>query len=146
MENVAKPIQKNGKKLTLIGNFIRSKRETLNLSQKALGQLLDPPVTTQFISNVERGVTPLPPAHVPTLAKALSVNPDEIMVVLEREYALRLSDRLGQERPVSGSSHMIVAHDDLRFLQAIYEAYRHSDGEKKQAFRTVCESVLGIRF
>ena len=49
------------KKPRLVGNFIRQKREALGLSQRALGQKFTPPVTTQFISNVERGVTPLSP-------------------------------------------------------------------------------------
>src|SRR4051795_11899745 len=80
----------------LVGNFIRPRRETLGLSQRALGLLFTPPVTTQFISNVERGVTPLPPAHIPTLTKALNVSETEFMGLLEQEYAYKLSGRLGK--------------------------------------------------
>src|SRR5690606_28317860 len=86
----------------LVGTFIRQRRDALRLSQRALGQLFDPPVTTQFISNVERGVTPLPPAHVPTLAKALVADENEIMSLLEREYAVKLSGRLGKDASLNG--------------------------------------------
>jgi hypothetical protein len=51
----------------LVGTFIRQKRESLGISQRALGQMLTPTVTTQFISNLERGVTPLPLNHNPAL-------------------------------------------------------------------------------
>src|SRR3989338_6697609 len=78
-----------------VGNFIRQRREALGLSQRALGLLFTPPVTTQFISNVERGVTPLPPAHIPTLCRALKISESEVMAILEREYAVKLSGRLG---------------------------------------------------
>src|SRR3954470_22236072 len=85
----------SSKRLKIVGNFIRERREALGLSQRALGMLFTPPVTTQFISNMERGVTPLPPAQVPTLARGLSVAEGEIMSLLEREYAAKLSGRLG---------------------------------------------------
>src|SRR5688500_18638486 len=87
------------KQAKLVGNFIRQRRESLGLSQRALGLMFTPPVTTQFISNVERGVTPLPPVHVPILTKALLVSEDELMSLLEREYVLKLSGRLGKTDP-----------------------------------------------
>src|SRR6476469_7925558 len=86
----------NSKRPRLVGNFIRQRRETLGLSQRALGLLFNPPVTTQFISNVERGVTPLPPTHIPTLTNALKVSETEIRALLEREYSAKLSGRLGR--------------------------------------------------
>src|SRR3984957_15346979 len=85
----------SSKRPKIVGNFIRQRREALGLSQRALGLLFEPAVTTQFISNVERGVTPLPPAHVPTLTKALRVSESEMMALLEREYTQKLSGRLG---------------------------------------------------
>src|SRR3954468_24483763 len=99
-------------RLRLVGEFIRKRREMMGMSQRALGMLFDPPVTTQFISNVERGVTPLPPAHVPVLAKAISVEEKEIMALLEKEYAMKLSGRLGiAELPMNadgGETPMLV--------------------------------------
>src|SRR4051812_50030016 len=100
MESTVTNSIESPKRPKLVGNFIRQRREALNLSQRALGLLFDPPVTTQFISNVERGVTPLPPVHIPTLAKALATNDTEIMLLLEREYALKLNGRLGKSEDI----------------------------------------------
>jgi len=83
------------KRSKLIGEFVRKHREAKGLSQRALGLLFNPAVTTQFVSNVERGVTPLPPVHIPVLAKALSVDEMEMMALLEQEYVRKLSGRLG---------------------------------------------------
>ena len=80
----------SNKKFKLVGDFIKKRREDLGISQRSLGLGFNPPVTTQFISNVERGVTPLPPIHVPVLAKALSTDEAEILALLEKEYAMRL--------------------------------------------------------
>jgi transcriptional regulator with XRE-family HTH domain len=132
----------------LVGQFIRQRREALGLSQRALGMLFDPPVTTQFISNVERGVTPLPPIHVPTLTKALMVSEGEIMALLEREYALKLSGRLGKpdempQGPQAGSiPQLVIAHPDYDFMRTLYDSYRMADDKTRQAFATVAESML----
>ena len=135
------------KKVKLVGDFIRRRREALKMSQRALGLLFDPPVTTQFISNVERGVTPLPPTHIPVLAKALSVSPSEITVFLEKEYAMKLSSRLGHttsgaDDPMEICPNLVVAKSDYEFMKNLYDSYRVSDQKTKQAFLTVCESIL----
>jgi hypothetical protein len=138
------------KKVKLVGEFIRKRRENLKLSQRSLGLLFDPPVTTQFISNVERGVTPLPPLHVPVLSKALSVSPSEIMLLLEKEYAMKLNGRLGNHvfkdsEETSGSTpSLAISRSDFDFIRNLYDAYRVADVKTKQAFGTVCESILMI--
>jgi transcriptional regulator with XRE-family HTH domain len=122
----------------IVGNFLRRKRESLNLSQRALGLLFDPPVTTQFISNVERGVTPLPPAHVPTLAKALQVSDSELLGLLEKEYTQKLSGRLGLAQDVPPPS------PDFDFIQSVYQAYQGADAETRQAFEGLCQTMLNL--
>ena len=130
----------------LVGSFIRKRRETTGLSQRALGQLFTPPVTTQFISNVERGVTPLPPSHVPVLTQALGIAPAEIMGLLEREYALRLSGRLNgsaQDPPLtspSDSPHSPA--QDFEFLKKVCEAFHRADPITRQTFAAACENLL----
>src|SRR3954469_23353077 len=96
------------KKSKLVGEFIKERRKAMGLSQRALGQMFNPPVTTQFISNVERGVTPLPPVHIPILAKALTTNEVEIMLLLEKEYAVKLNGRLGKSEDVENNGTAIV--------------------------------------
>tara|TARA_Y100001935_G_C17015440_1_gene365122 strand:+ start:10 stop:510 length:501 start_codon:yes stop_codon:yes gene_type:complete len=135
---------KNNRKSRLVGQFIRKKREELGLSQRELGQLFSPAVTTQFISNVERGVTPLPPAHVATLAKALKLEESDILAVMEQEYAARLSSKLGVEGALSGIHQLSVAPGDFQFIKTLYDGYRQSDAESRKAFATLCENVLGV--
>ncbi len=136
---------KSNRKSKLVGQFIRKKREQLGLSQRELGQLFTPAVTTQFISNVERGVTPLPPAHIATLSKALKINESDILAVMEREYAARLSSQLGVDVVGSaGISQLSVAPGDFKFIKTLYDGYRTSDAESKKAFVTLCENVLGV--
>ena len=134
----------------LVGALIRKQREALGLSQRALGQLFNPPVTTQFISNVERGVTPLPPAHVPTLTQALKISEDDLMALLEREYTLKLSGRLGRTNganghdPVAGDGALLVLHSDHEFMRNLYDAFKRADMKTREAFTTACESVLSL--
>lgn len=154
----------------LVGNFIRQKREAAGLSQRALGLLFSPPVTTQFISNLERGVTPLPLNHIPTLVKALQVSETEIMSLLEREYTMKLSGRLarmeGSTLALNGGTtvhaessngpvtlhlsastdpnSVVVSGDDLEFMKSLYDAYRNADMQTKTAFASACESLLRI--
>ena len=132
----------------LVGSFIREKRELMGLSQRALGLLFEPAVTTQFISNVERGVTPLPPTHVATLSKALKINEGDLLSVLEREYAAKLSGRLGKEAgPADPNSHVSMTVDppNYEFFKNLYDAYRRADDQTRQGFHTVCESILKVR-
>ncbi len=154
----------------IVGSFIRQKREAAGLSQRALGLLFSPPVTTQFISNLERGVTPLPLNHIPTLVKALSVAEAEIMSLLEREYTMKLSGRLARvegstiglgglgttietDSPngqvtlhlSAGGTAVPVAGDDAEFMKSLYDAYKNADIQTKSAFAAACESVLRLQ-
>ena len=138
------------KRPRLVGGFIRKRREALGLSQRALGMLFTPAVTTQFISNVERGVTPLPPAHVPILCKSLSVAENELLQLLEREYTAKLSGRLGKDMSVEGNGHvagepnLMISTVDFDFMRALYDAYKQADPKTRAAFATVCESILNL--
>jgi transcriptional regulator with XRE-family HTH domain len=142
------------KPLKIVGSFIRQRRESIGLSQRALGLKFTPPVTTQFISNVERGVTPLPPSHIPTLTQALLVSEDELRALLEKEFTAKLSQRLGKEGGLAEADALPssevrervirVQPQDHDFLQRLYDAYRKAGPSTQTAFHTVCESILGL--
>lgn len=139
------------KRPRLVGNFIKQSRETKGLSQKSLGLLFTPPVTTQFISNIERGITPLPPSHVPVIAKALDMNENELLELLSKEYSIQLSSKVnsGENQvyalnPNSEYSNLLISKPDFDFVKNLYEAYRRADSKSKQAFIAVCESILNI--
>ncbi len=129
----------------LVGLYLREKRDAVGLSQRALGQLFDPPVTTQFISNIERGVTPLPPVHIPTLVRVLQLTEIDLLSVLEREYAAKISNRVGRPDLAGGAAGIPgfrIADEDRPYFQALYDSYRQSDPKTREAFQSVCDTLL----
>ena len=133
----------------IVGEFIKKRREALNISQKSLGLAFNPPVTTQFISNLERGVTPLPHSHVAVIAKALQTTEAEIAALLEREYAMKLSNRLGtavgsdhDATALHSASSLVVDHEHLEFMKRLYSAYRSADSSQKHSFVEMCKNIL----
>lgn len=141
-------IEKN-KRMNLVGEFIRQKRESLRISQKALGQLFTPPVTTQFISNIERGVTPLPPVHIASLARALCISESELTMLLEKEYIFKLNNRIGNNKVFPNYSEVVnpsltVDQADYELMKTLYSAYRIADFKSKEDFFAVCESILKL--
>ncbi len=140
--------------MSAVGEFIKKHRQNLKLSQKELGEKFAPSVTTQFISNIERGVTPLPLGHVATLAKAISVDESEIRLLLERDYALKLAGRLGAGdlNPQPGVQALgplppplRVAEKDYGFIAALVSAYQVADLQTQKAFAAVAESMLQLK-
>jgi len=125
----------------ILGPFIRKMREKAGLSQKALGLLFNPTVTTQFISNVERGVTPLPLNHLPTLCEVLKISETELKLVMEQEYALKLSEKMGADP--SSTSHPISDFEGP-YMNAISIAYRLASPEVQKAFESACLNLLKV--
>lgn len=134
--------------MNIVGTYLRAKREQAGLSQRALGQLFDPQVTTQFISNIERGVTPLPPVHIPTLVRSLKLEEFELLSVMEREYASKISGKLHrttdpeQGHPFHAS--VRTTEEDRSYFQALYDAYRIMEGTPRETFESVCETLLRV--
>jgi len=117
----------------------------MGLSQRALGLLFSPAVTTQFISNVERGVTPLPPAHIPTLARALAIAEVELTRLLEREFTMKLSDRLGtKDEGELNAPSLAVSGPDYDFMSQLYDAYQKADQQTRQSFGDLCQKLLRV--
>lgn len=142
---------------SLVGAFLRQRRESRSLSQRQLGMKFQPPVTTQFISNLERGVTPLPPHHVPTLARELGIEEQELLAILEREYAQKINDRIHRQSQEPASEHapernavvtsstlknVVVEEKDAEFIRAVYQAYSLADHDTQENFAIVCEKIL----
>lgn len=134
--------------MNIVGSYLRAKREEAGLSQRALGQLFEPQVTTQFISNIERGATPLPPVHIPTLARSLKFSESELLSVMEREYASKISSKLhGTIDPERGNpfqASVRTTDEDRFYFQALYDAYRLLEGAHQEAFQSVCETLLQV--
>ena len=128
----------------IVGQFIRTERERKSLSQKALGQMFNPPVTTQFISNIERGVTPLPPVHIQTLTKIFELNEEAFLDVFEREYMTKLSQQLGRsgyDGATVGKS-IFVAGPHVELLRKFADAFQAADADKQEAMKRAMEPFL----
>ncbi len=132
-------LSKRGK---LVGEFIKTRRGSKGLSQRSLGLLFSPPVTTQFISNIERGVTPLPPSHIPFLAKILLVDEREIADLLKKEYSFKLNGSIGISQRDEHES--MGGHKGYDFIKKLYDAYHLADPKTKVAFIEVCQNLLNV--
>lgn len=100
--------ENSNKRLKMVGQFIRSGREKVGISQRELGLKLTPSVTTQFISNVERGITPLPIDHVAAVARALEITEADLHAVMEREYAFKITGGRAQLDPMHLEIHAVA--------------------------------------
>ena len=77
------------------------------------------------------------------------------MALLEREYAVKLSERLGHQGDVPGAAHessgkpgsplISVEASDYSFWQRLYSAYQHADASTRKAFETICENMFKVR-
>jgi hypothetical protein len=122
-------------------------------------------VTTQFISNIERGVTPLPPAHISTLTRALKIPEEDLMHTLEREYSMKISNRVGRPElamqdyvpggltpgqyaraPIDSSDQSVLSIEsgDRALFAKIYEGYKSADETVKESFQNMADTVLHL--
>ena len=122
-----------------VGSFIRQKREVKGFSQKELGQKFEPPVTTQFVSNLERGITPIPAVHIQALVKSLELNEQELMILMEKEYAAKLTHKIaGQHTDFNSETApavMVVAKQDEEFFKWIVQSYNNLSDVDRAAFK-----------
>ena len=65
----------------IFGEFIRGAREVSGLSQAQVASQLGLK-SPQFISNIERGIAPLPRTQVAALSKILKISKDDILDAL----------------------------------------------------------------
>lgn len=125
----------------MVGEFIRKHREQSGLSQRELGLRFEPPVTTQFISNMERGVTPLPATHLPKLAALLKVSEKDLIQVIQKDHGLRISGRAGLGEAVYSA---LAGDADQAFLDKVSNAYRQASPETRIRFADFCKSLFQI--
>jgi transcriptional regulator with XRE-family HTH domain len=119
-----------------VGSFIRQKREEKGFSQKELGQKFEPPVTTQFVSNLERGITPVPANHIQALVKSLEMSEPELMVLMEKEYAAKLTHKIaGQhfDHNEQAPAVLVIARQDEEFFKWVVQSFNNlSDVDRAQ--------------
>ena len=126
-----------------VGAFIRQKREEKHFSQKELGQKFSPPVTTQFVSNLERGITPVPAVHIQALVKGLDLNEHELMALMEKEYAAKLTFKIaGQhsEHHSDAPAVLVIPKHDEEFFKWTIQSYNNLSDVDRAQFRAQIQS------
>lgn len=71
------------------GHIIRNARLKLGLSQKSVANELGYD-SAQFVSNIERGVSDVPPVHIPKLVNLLKIDKKKVYKLLEKEYSQKI--------------------------------------------------------
>jgi transcriptional regulator with XRE-family HTH domain len=141
MENVAK--KSLAKSPNWVGSFIRQKREAKGLSQKELGQKFEPAVTTQFVSNLERGITPIPAVHIQALVKSLDINEAELMVLMEKEYAAKLTNKIAGNHFDHGENApavLVIAKQDEEFFKWVVQSFNNLSDLDRAQFKAQLKS------
>ena len=121
-----------------VGAFIRQKREEKGLSQKELGQKFEPAVTTQFVSNLERGITPVPAVHINALVRALEIREQELMILMEKEYAAKLTHKIAGQHFESNENSpavLVVPKQDEDFFKWIVASYNNLSEVDRAQFK-----------
>jgi len=132
-----------------VGAFIRQKREEKSLSQKELGQKFEPAVTTQFVSNLERGITPVPAVHVSALVRALEINEHELMVLMEKEYAAKLTSKIAGQHAegtfdAAAPSVIVIPQHDEEFFKWLVQSYHQLNEGDRVHFRDQLKSLIAV--
>jgi transcriptional regulator with XRE-family HTH domain len=76
----------------LLGKFVKKRRIALDLTQRELASALGLK-TSQFISNIERGLAHIPSSKVDEFAKILKVEPSELGVLVTESLKRKFQNK-----------------------------------------------------
>ncbi len=126
----------------LVGQYIREMREKRNLSQGDVAKLLSLK-TAQSISNIERGVSPLPRSKIKKLSEILGIPRGELMTIALKEVQDRYARAVGVN-----SAGMVLAQEGLNkeeqsLVSTLIDELRDSDMDRKTELKLAVRKVLG---
>lgn len=124
-----------------VGSFIRQMREKRGLSQGDVAKLLNLK-TAQSISNIERGVSPLPRTKIKRLADILGVRKNEIVTVVLKE----VQDRYSKAAGVNGGSVVVangLSSDEFGLLSMLAEKFRDAKSTDRVELRKQVKRIVG---
>ncbi len=136
-----------GLRKSTVGQFIRTRREAVGLSQKTLGGMMEPAVSTQFISNIERGITSLPTHHINKMAAALKIKPQELLVALEVDYSSKISHEVAPNSNPNWYKNWAeffgkLNSDELSFFNHMLMNYPTSGQETREKFMLLAQQIF----
>jgi hypothetical protein len=79
----------------MVGRLLERQRQALYLSKSEIGRRFTPPVTPQFIFNVETGRVRLPISRVTQACEILSIKPLELVEAYVTDSRNEIIDQLG---------------------------------------------------
>lgn len=122
-----------------IGSYIKELREKKGLSQADVARLLSLK-TAQSISNIERGVSPLPRAKIKRLADILGVKKGEIVTMVMRE----VQDRVSKAAGVQGKSVVIgeLANDEAVLVNALVDRLRDAKTSERVQLKKAVRKLI----
>ncbi|MCX6112673.1 MAG: helix-turn-helix transcriptional regulator [Proteobacteria bacterium] len=116
----------------LVGNFIKKRRSVLKLTQKQLSDSLGFK-TSQFISNLERGIAEIPPSRIKDFAEVLQMDNNEftnlVSESLKRKILKKTDIAEGEKDP---------------FVDKFLSAWSVASDEDKNLIKTLISKVLDI--
>lgn len=122
-----------------LGVFLRKKRETIGLTQKALSQKLGYS-TCQFISNIERGVSEIPFNRIGLYAESLELNTKELTKMVE-EVLNKKTERKTSVK-LYGSA---VNNEEDPFIVKFISAWQQADEKDKDSVKVLVSRFLNIK-
>ncbi len=121
-----------------LGRFLRKKREAAGLTQGGLSKKLGFS-SSQFVSNIERGVAVIPASRVNDYAGIIGVTADELSRLVSDASSDKALKRAATKFNVS-------ARQDDPFIEAFICAWQTASEEDKACIKKVAERVLDIEY
>jgi transcriptional regulator with XRE-family HTH domain len=122
-----------------LGVFLRKKRESMGITQKALSQRLGLS-TCQFISNIERGVSEVPSSRISLYAESLELNTKELTKMIH--------DALNKKTEKKNSTKLYgttANNDEDPFIMKFIEAWQRADEKDKDNVKVLVSKFLNIK-
>lgn len=118
----------------LLGKFLRKLRVKHKLSQKAVATKLGLK-SSQFISNIERGLSQIPSSKICEFAKILNFEADDLAKMLSESYKNKICKRNSLNKNDS---------DDDIFLKNFIIGWRTADEKDKESLKIIISKMLNI--
>lgn len=122
-----------------LGVFLRKKRESMGITQKALSEKLGLS-TCQFISNIERGVSEVPSNRIGLYAESLELNTKELTKMIH--------DALNKKTEKKNSTKLYgtaTNNDEDPFIMKFIAAWQQADDKDKESVKVLVSRFLNIK-
>jgi len=120
-----------------LGNFLKERRISNGLTQKDMANRLGLK-SSQFVSNIERGIAAIPLRHVESYSKVLNVSANELLVKVKEEKVRIMSSKY------RSNDIIFTKKEDIFFKEFIntIESYRPNQRAKlKKVLRNLLDIV-----